>query len=123
MTLFRSSKALGLMTCVGLSACEVPEEVPVADTGEPAPLVASMPEQLFSLSELMGALRTGQDVRASIYYGECTLGGAAVVDAQGGMTVETYEWFGAGAIGNDQDYVAFSKSSLVLIYNDRCIYF
>ena len=96
------------------------QEEELVDTG--APLVqeeCGEPQQLYNLDELMEALRAGKDVRVSLFYGHCTLDGYAVIEASGGMTVETYEWFGAGAIGNDQAYVAFSKSSLVLMYDEH----
>lgn len=73
------------------------------------------PVQLTSLDELMEALETGRRVQATLYYGECTLDGAAVIDAAGGMVVEAFEYFGEGAIGNPHAYVAMSKSSLVSI--------
>ncbi len=73
------------------------------------------PVHLTSLTEIMDALNGGHHVRATLYYGDCTLGGAGVIDATGGMAVDTYEWFAAGSIGNPEDYVAFSHSSLVLI--------
>ena len=73
------------------------------------------PVHLTSLAEIMDALNGGYQVRATLYYGDCTLDGAGVIDAVGGMSVDTYEWFAAGSIGNSEDYVAFSHSSLVLI--------
>ncbi len=73
------------------------------------------PVHLTSLDEIMDALEGGYHVRATLFYGDCTINGSAVIDATGGMAVDTYEWFAAGSIGNPQDYVAFSHSSLVLI--------
>jgi hypothetical protein len=73
------------------------------------------PVHLTSLDEIMAALEGGYQVRATLFYGDCTINGSAVIDATGGMSVDTYEWFAAGSIGNTQDYVAFSHSSLVLI--------
>ncbi len=74
------------------------------------------PVQLTSLDELMEALETGRHVHATLYYGDCTLDGAAVIDATGGMVVEAFEWFGEGAIGNPLAYVALSRSSLIAVY-------
>ena len=75
--------------------------------------------QLVSLEELMVALEEGREVTATLRYGECILDGTFGPDAVGGMKVETYEWFAAGLLGNDVDYVAFSKSSLIVLYNDH----
>jgi len=79
----------------------------------------SEPIQLTSLAELMDALESGHQVRATLYYGQCTLNGGASIDAIGGMNIETYEWFAQGSIGNFLEYVAFSKSSLILLYNEH----
>ncbi|GEM_PF-3427270 len=73
------------------------------------------PVQLLSLTELMDALYSGEEVTATLRYGECELDGRPGPDAIGGIKIETYEWFAEGLIGNETDYVAFSKSSLVLI--------
>ena len=107
-----------LLAC---TACETEEQSQLqADTGAlTAVEQTNAPKQLYDLDELMTALRAGKDVRVGIYYGHCTIGGSAVMDAQGGLTVETFEWFGAGSIGNDEAYVAFSKSSLVLMYDEH----
>ncbi len=77
------------------------------------------PVQLTSLDGLMEALETGRRVQVTLYYGECTLDGAAVIDASGGMVVDAFEYFGEGAIGNEHAYVAMSKSSLVGMYGDH----
>ncbi|MFH1465377.1 MAG: VirK family protein [Pseudomonadota bacterium] len=90
------------------------------DTGAPAEASGcGEPTPLHSLDELMTALRAGRAVQVGLYYGQCTLDGAPVIDAQGGMDVTAWEWFAAGSIGNDQDYVAFSKSSLIQLYGEH----
>ncbi len=117
MTAARITPVLLVTTLLATTACET-EEVEHQDQDTAALEVAedcNEPTQLYDLDELMEALRAGKDVRVGIYYGHCTIDGSSVMDAQGGMTVETFEWFGKGAIGNDEDYVAFSKSSLVLM--------
>ena len=123
--------ALGSLLVI-FGACEMLEDIEDEDADEVEDEIedesdddtadedeCSEPIQLTSLAELMAALEAGQQVRATLYYGDCTLDGGASVDAIGGMNVETYEWFAQGSIGNFMEYVAFSKSSLVLIYNEH----
>ena len=91
------------------------EDVALEDDDDAVEDDCGEPIHLTSLAEIMDALNNGYHVRATLYYGDCTLDGAGVIDAVGGMSVDTYEWFAAGSIGNSEDYVAFSHSSLVLI--------
>lgn len=73
--------------------------------------------QLKNFNELMDALKSGEDVRAVIHYGETKL----IIDdveevapnAIGGMGLHTWEYFAVGVVRNDKAYV--TASELVLI--------
>jgi hypothetical protein len=81
------------------------------------PLLARS-RRLTSYDELMKALKDGYLVRVVIHYGDCELiidgkKMEASPDAVGGMSMETFEWFSAGLLGDNPEYVVASKSVLI----------
>ena len=83
-------------------------------------------EQLKNFTELMDALKSGEQVRMIVHYGSCELISGNEVqesspDAIGGMDVDVFEYFAPMSIGNPQAFVAFSHSKLInlrgFVYN------
>ena len=78
---------------------------------------AAAPVPLTSFEALMDALRAGAHVRVVIDYGKCKLIADneedEAPDAVGGMDIGTFEYFGAGAVGNPEAFVVFSETSLI----------
>ena len=83
---------------------------------------------LTSLTEIMDALKTGQEVRAIFYYKKCQLISEnkiveRVPDAIGGMTLDTFEYFAAKSVGNPEGFLSSSKTVLInhpsrgIVYN------
>jgi len=73
--------------------------------------------QLNNFDEIMNALKSGESVRAVIYYGDTKL----IIDgneeeapnAVGGMMLETWEYFAKGTVRNERAYVTSSESVLI----------
>ncbi|MGD9345127.1 MAG: hypothetical protein PVH84_04645 [Candidatus Aminicenantes bacterium] len=77
---------------------------------------------LNDFTEVFKALESGERVKAVFHYKDCrlTIDGEdieKVPDAVGGMAVDTFEYFGPGAIGNEKAYIASSHT--VLIHHPR----
>jgi len=76
--------------------------------------------QLNNFESLMEALNSGEKVRAVFHYKHCKLisdnkvvDPVRVPDAIGGMGIDVYEYFAAGAIRNKEAFVVFSVSKLI----------
>jgi hypothetical protein len=111
-----------LFTLLALSlGCELATDEDADDEQAPLeePQVCGEPELLASHDEVMDALQSGRQVRAILHYSGCTMYGEPGPDSVGGMVVEAFEWFDEGVVYNDEPYVAFSRSNLVLMYNDH----
>ncbi len=89
-------------------------------------LLAAKTEQLNNFEELMNALKSGEQVRMVVYYGQCELISGNEVqdsspDAIGGMNIDVFEYFAPLSIGNPQAFVVFSETKLInhrgFIYN------
>lgn len=83
-------------------------------------LVNAQTTQLSNFEELMQALNSGEEVRAVFHYKNCQLisdnkiaDPNRVPDAIGGMGIDVYEYFAAGAIRNKEAFVVFSVSKLI----------
>lgn len=79
---------------------------------------AAQPARLESAAEILGALKAGRQVRAVFHYKGMTLTDAqgqpgAAPDAIGGMPLDTFEYFAAGAVGNPEGYLAASHAQLI----------
>ena len=96
-----------------VALCSCSEDITDTSTFDPCP----GPELLTSLDSIMEALRSGRTVRVNMDYGACLLDGEPGPAAVGGMDITAWEWFDVGSVGNDQAYVSFSKSSLILFYD------
>lgn len=74
-------------------------------------------ERLNSFEELMTALKSGGIVRVIIDYSKCKIvyneKELPPIDAIGGMNLETFEYFGKGALRNDKAYVVSSETVLI----------
>ena len=72
---------------------------------------------LKNFDQLMFALRTGSEVRAVIYYSRCKLVvdsvEAKAPDMIGGLSFDTFEYFGPNTAGNLKAYVETSQSVLI----------
>jgi hypothetical protein len=81
--------------------------------------VRGEPEQLVSFGKVFGALESGARVRVVLRYKNMTLYDEngelvkEVPDAVGGMDLDTFEYFAAGAIGNPEGYFASSHAHLI----------
>ena len=67
---------------------------------------------------MIDALDKGYSVRVVIHYGDCQLEYDEVIqeksiDATGGMTVDVFEYFEAGSIGNELAFLEASTSKLL----------
>ncbi len=75
------------------------------------------PRPLEDFDALLGALRSGAAVRVVVDYGRCELIAEnqpeTAPQAIGGMVVDVWEYFAAGAVGNPQAFLAFSHGSLI----------
>jgi hypothetical protein len=74
--------------------------------------------QLKSFTEILNALKSGEQVRGIFYYKECrlTIDGKEiekVPEAIGGMDLNTFEYFVPGSIGNEKGYIASSHAMLI----------
>jgi len=75
-------------------------------------------KQLTDFDKLMASLNKGQSVKAIFHYAKFQLISdneisKDTIDAVGGMSVETYEYFAKGAVRNKQAFVVFSESKLI----------
>jgi hypothetical protein len=75
-------------------------------------------DQLKSTAEILGALKAGQPVRVVLHYKDMALVDDKgqpdkAPDATGGMTLDTWEYFAAGAVGNPEGYLAASHTQLI----------
>jgi len=76
------------------------------------------PARLQSAAEILGALTSGRQVRAVLRYKNMTLVNdkgqpETAPDAVGGMPLDTFEYFAAGAVGNPEGYLAASHTQLI----------
>lgn len=79
--------------------------------------VTAQPSVLDSFTSLAACLSEGGRVKAVFHYARCTLvtedGEKTAPDAVGGMNVDTWEYFAAGAVHNPKAFLAFSHTSLI----------
>lgn len=82
--------------------------------------------QLNNFKEIMDALKSGEQVRVVVHYGECQLISNNEIkdsapNAIGGMNVDIFEYFAPLSIGNPKGFVVFSHTALInyggYIYN------
>jgi hypothetical protein len=81
-------------------------------------VAAAQPVRLESAAEILRALKAGRQVRAVLHYKGMTLTNdkgqpEAAPDAVGGMPLDTFEYFAAGAVGNPEGYLAASHAQLI----------
>ena len=84
-------------------------------------------EQINDFNGLMDALKSGKEVRVVIDYSKCKLlvegKESESVDAIGGMTINSFEYFAVGTVRNEKAYVTFSETVLInhgfygIVYN------
>jgi hypothetical protein len=82
------------------------------------PALAAEPTRLQSAAEILGALTAGSQVRAVFHYKGMTLVNGqgqpeTAPEAIGGMPLDTFEHFAAGAVGNPEGYLAASHTQLI----------
>jgi hypothetical protein len=78
----------------------------------------SQPRQLKNFDQVLAALKAGAQVRAVFHYRDMKLfvnnkEETAIPDAVGGMDVGAFEYFGPGAIGNNEAFLTFSHTQLI----------
>lgn len=76
------------------------------------------PKQLTNAPAILAALKAGVEVQAVFHYKDMKLTDsegkeAAAPDATGGMTLDTWEYFAAGVVGNPVGYLAASSAHLI----------
>lgn len=76
------------------------------------------PEMIGSFTDLMGALKSGHEVRVVIHYAQCRqeAGDAdttPVPDVSASLKIDTWEFFSRNAIGNPMAFVVFSEYKLI----------
>ena len=69
-------------------------------------------------SQLMDALKNGQEVKMVARYKSCQLIAdneisEKIPDAIGGLTIDTWEYFAPGAVRNDKAFVVFSVNHFI----------
>jgi len=100
MRLMRRTSIPAALLCFTLAAC------------------ASAPRRLGSSSELMAALEEGRQVRAVVLYGRCKMmidgKRQPAPDSTGGLTVQAFEHFATGVVGNDRAYTAVSGARVLV---------
>jgi len=74
--------------------------------------------QLTSAADVLAALKAGKPVRAVFHYKDMKLTDdegvvATAPDATGGMSLDAWEYFAAGVVGNPVGYVATSEAQLI----------
>lgn len=82
------------------------------------PLAIAQPVQLTTASEILAALTRGREVRAVFHYKDMVLVNdkgqpEPAPNAIGGMSLDAFEHFAAGSIGNPEGYLAASHSQLI----------
>jgi hypothetical protein len=75
-------------------------------------------EPVKNFADLMDALKKGQTVKVVIYYGKCQLISDNEIedkspDAIGGLTINTYEYFAAKSMHNENAFLATSETKLI----------
>jgi hypothetical protein len=75
-------------------------------------------KQLASAADVLAALKAGKPVRGVFHYKDMKLADdagkeEASPDATGGMTLDAWEYFAAGAVGNPVGYLATSQAHLI----------
>lgn len=74
-------------------------------------------KKLNSFEELFSSLKNGYQVRVIVEYIKCQLFIDSVevnsVNAIGGMTIKTFEYFAKGSIRNQKAYIVFSENVLI----------
>ena len=81
-------------------------------------LPAAGPVQLKSFQSILDSLTRGASVRAVFHYSRCRMirdneEVDKVPDAIGGMTLDTFEYFAPGSIGNKAGFIASSHGVLI----------
>ncbi len=74
--------------------------------------------RISDFDELMSSLNSGGQVRVIIQFARCVRADEnekqnPIPDASAGMEIDTYEYFAAGAIGNQNPFVVFSTTKLI----------
>jgi hypothetical protein len=82
-------------------------------TCPPVECVTPGPTQITTYADLLATLKTGARVRAVLDYGKCTISGSPGPDALGAMSLDTFEWFNKGVVGNSKAYIAASENKLI----------
>lgn len=78
-----------------------------------------LPQQnkLTSFDHILQSLINGNEVRVIVEYNKCKLFIDSIevnsVNAIGGMTIETFEYFAKGSIRNEKAYFVFSENVLI----------
>lgn len=91
-------------------SCPAAAEIPACPA---CPATSPGPVMLADYASLMSDLREGRRVRAVLDYARCTLGGSPGPAAVGAMSIDTFEWFDAGVVGNLNAYVTFSETKFI----------
>lgn len=77
----------------------------------------SQAKMVKSFDQLMFALRTGSEVRAVIFYARCRLVVDTVEtkapDTVGGMSFNTFDYFGQNSVNNSKAFVTTSQAVLI----------
>jgi len=81
-------------------------------------VIFAKPIQLTDYQQIMTALEQGYTIQVVIHYQDCQLISHNEIQehaphAIGGMTIDTFEWFAAGSIGNELAYVVSSENKLI----------
>jgi hypothetical protein len=79
---------------------------------------SARPKQLGNAAAVLAALKSGTPVRAVFHYKDMKLTDdegkeATAPDATGGMSLDAWEYFAAGVVGNPVGYVATSEAHLI----------
>ncbi len=81
-------------------------------------VIFAKPVQLTDYQAIVTTLKQGYTLRVVIHYQDCQLISdneiqPSVPHAIGGMTIDTFEWFAAGSIGNELAFVVASENKLI----------
>lgn len=83
-------------------------------------VMALSAKQIKNFDDLMKSLRSGEDAKIVIEYGNCKLISdneeRTAPNAIGGMPIEVWEYFAPMSIGNPQAFVASSQSKLINLH-------
>ena len=79
---------------------------------------SARPKQLGNAAAVLAALKSGAPVRAVFHYKDMKLTDdegkeATAPDATGGLSLDAWEYFAAGVVGNPVGYVATSEAHLI----------